>query len=242
VQGLADALGAARRIGFRHVQLAGHGELPPAEIRKVLDDTGVAACSSHEDSREILESPGRVAERLHLYGCQSVAYPYPRDQELSTREGIRRLCRALAKAGKLFRSEGILFAYHHHHLEFQKVGGRAAMDIILDEVDPGLLQIEPDTYWLQAGGVDPVQWLRRHGRRETLLHLKDYGVDSRGAPRCCEIGAGNLEWDRILPAARRGGCRWYIVEQDDSFRTGDPLASLAESFRFLSKMCRGGSS
>jgi len=232
-RGLAAASRAIRRIGYRAVQLAGLGPIPPQDVRRVLDDTGLKACSAHEDADEILERPGQVAAKLRIYGCASVAYPYPKNQDLSSVKGVQRLCRALTKAGKVFRAEGILFAYHHHHIEFQRLGGRTVMDMILEQVDPELLEIEPDTYWLQAGGVDPVEWIRRCARRETLLHLKDYGVDPAGKPLCWEIGAGNLDWARILPAARRAGCRWYIVEQDDHFRTGDPLASLRESWKFL---------
>lgn len=235
-RGLAAASRAIRRIGYRAVQLSGLGSISPRDVRKILDDAGLKACSAHEDADEILRQPGQVAERLRIYGCSSVAYPYPSNQDLSSVKGVQRLCRALTKAGKVFRAEGILFAYHHHHLEFQRLGGRTVMDMILDQVDRDLLEIEPDTYWLQAGGVEPVEWIRRWARRETLLHLKDYGVDSTGAPRFREIGAGNLDWARILPAARRAGCRWYIVEQDDHFRTGDPLASLRESWRYLSRM------
>lgn len=239
-RGLAAASRAIRRIGYRAVQLAGLGSIPPRDVRRVLDDAGLKAFSAHEDADEILEQPGQLAEKLRIYGCSSIAYPYPKNQDLSSVKGVRRLCRALTGAGKAFRAEGILFAYHHHNLEFQRLGGRTAMDIILAEVDPELLEIEPDTYWLQAGGVDPVEWIRRCARRETLLHLKDYGVDPAGKPLFREIGAGNLDWARILPAARRAGCRWYIVEQDDHWRTGDPLASLRESWRFLRRMSEEG--
>ncbi len=239
-RGLAAASRAVRRIGYRAVQLAGLGSISPQDVRRVLDDAGLKACSAHEDADEILLQPGRVAEKLRIYGCSSVAYPYPKNQDLSSVKGVQRLCRALTKAGKLFRTEGILFAYHHHHLEFQRLGSRTAMDIILDQVDPNLLEIEPDTYWLQAGGVDPVEWIRRLARRETLLHLKDYGVDPTGKPRFREIGGGTLDWGRILATARRADCRWYIVEQDDHFRTGDPVASLRESWRFLRGEGRDG--
>jgi sugar phosphate isomerase/epimerase len=54
----------------------------------------------------------------------------------------------------------------------------------------------------------------------------------------CEIGAGNLDWPRIVAAAERSGCRWYIVEQDTCL--GDPVDSLAQSYRYLaSEICRG---
>ena len=65
--GLASASRAIRRIGYRAVQLAGLGQISPQDVRRVLDDAGMKACSAHEDADEILERPGRVAEKLHIY-------------------------------------------------------------------------------------------------------------------------------------------------------------------------------
>ncbi len=88
---------------------------------------------------------------------------------------------------------------------------------------------------MQAGGGDPVAWCERLTGRLPLIHLKDFGVDKDGKPVIGEIGAGNLAWDRILPAAERSGCRWFIVEQDTC--PGDPFDSLATSWRFLAPRC-----
>jgi len=48
VRGLAAALGEIRKIGYRAVQLASLGPIPPQEVRRVLEDTAVQACSAHE--------------------------------------------------------------------------------------------------------------------------------------------------------------------------------------------------
>jgi sugar phosphate isomerase/epimerase len=233
-RGFVSTLQAIRRIGYRAVEIAGLGSIPPMVVRGVLDDLGITVCSAHERADELLEHPGRIAQKLQIYRCAYVVFPYPRRQDLSSIRSIINLCRALTRAGKAYREEGLCLSYHHHSLEFQKVGGHLPMDVILSETEPELLEIEPDTYWLQASGVDPAHWLHGLKRRAALLHLKDYGVGSGGVAQFREVGAGNLDWARILPAARRAGCRWYIVEQDDHWREGDPLASLAASWRFLS--------
>jgi sugar phosphate isomerase/epimerase len=99
------------------------------------------------------------------------------------------------------------------------------------------LQGEPDTYWIQYGGGDPVAWCEKLSGRLPLLHLKDFAIDAEDNIAMCEIGAGNLDWPRIVAAAERSGCRWYIVEQDTC--PGDPVDSLAQSYRYLaSEICR----
>ena len=52
-------------------------------------------------------------------------------------------------------------------------------------------------------------------------------------PNYCEIGAGNLIFAKIIAAADTSGCEWFIVEQDVC--PGDPVDSLAQSFRYLTE-------
>lgn len=66
------------------------------------------------------------------------------------------------------------------------------------------------------------------------LHLKDYAFTAEDKPAFSEIGSGNLDWHRILPAAHRSGCQWLIVEQDTC--PGDPFVSIRKSFEYLKSM------
>jgi sugar phosphate isomerase/epimerase len=230
-----ETLKKVRSIGYKAVELSSLGPLPPHELVRVLDGEGLTCCSTHEDSEELLTDPEAVIERLNVLDCAATAYPWPKDQDFSTLEGVKRLCKALARTGKLLKKAGITFAYHNHNLEFHRVNGKIVLEWILGETDPESMEAELDTYWVQAGGGDPVDWLTRMKGRASLLHLKDFGVDSKGKPTFEEIGQGNLHWDRIIPAAKRAGCRWYIVEQDSDWEAGDPFESLKLSLAYLKK-------
>jgi hypothetical protein len=46
-----------------------------------------------------------------------------------------------------------------------------------------------------------------------------------------EVGRGNLDFRTFVADAERGGCQWYIVEQD--YTPGDPFDSLEISFRYV---------
>jgi sugar phosphate isomerase/epimerase len=234
-RGLASTLTALGAIGYRAAELAGLQTVPPGDVRRIMEDTGIECCSAHADSRQLLENPSSVVTTLRALGCGAVAYPHPRDQDFSSPEGVSMLCRRLSEAAAVFQSEGISFSYHHHSLELRRLDQRTILSMILDQTDPGLVQVELDTYWLQAGGVDPARWIARCAGRIPLLHLKDYGVDPEGRPLFREIGSGNLDWNEILPAAKNAGCRWLIVEQDDHWSTGNPLESLATSWRYLAQ-------
>ncbi len=232
---IVETLKKVRAIGYKAVQLSSLGPLPPHELTKVLDGEGLTCCSTHEDSEELLTDPESVIERLNVLGCTATAYPYPTDQDFSTIEGVKRLCKALTRSGKILKKAGISFSYHNHGLELHRINGKTVLEWIMAETDPESLEAELDTYWIQAGGGDPVDWLSRMKGRTSLIHLKDFGVDPRGKATYEELGQGNLSWDKIIPAARRAGCRWYVVEQDSDWEGSDPFESLKISLLFLKK-------
>jgi sugar phosphate isomerase/epimerase len=233
-KGLASTLSRLKAIGYDAVELVALGAIPPDSVRRILDDCGITACSAHADSQLILSDPGAVAAMLHAVGCSSVAYPYPRNQDVASPQGVERLCRLLSSAASVFHSEGISFFYHNHALELQRLGERTALQMIMEQTDHRLMGMELDTYWLQAGGVDPAAWIERCNGRAALLHVKDYGITADGKPRFAEIGAGNLDWEKVLGAAARAGTRWLIVEQDDAWAV-DPVESLRTSWQYLSR-------
>jgi sugar phosphate isomerase/epimerase len=78
-----------------------------------------------------------------------------------------------------------------------------------------------------------VDWCERLKGRLPLIHLKDFVVNHENIPCFCEVGAGNLNFPRIIEAAEKSGCQWFIVEQDTTL--GDPVDSLAQSFRYLAE-------
>ncbi len=218
------------------MQVSGVGPIPPAEIKRICADHALTICATHEGGATIVDEPQKVIDRLGALGCDATAYPYPH-VSIASEADARALARRLDGAGARLRAAGITLCYHNHAQELHRVGTRTALEWIYADSDAKNLQGEPDTYWVQAGGGDPAAWCERLTGRLPLIHLKDFGVDQGGKPEMREIGAGNLNWDRILPAAERAGCRWFIVEQDTC--QGDPFDALATSWRFLAPRCVG---
>ena len=169
--------------------------------------------------------------RLKKLNCLITAYPYPSGINLATLETIKDFCRRLNTAGKALYEAGQILCYHNHHVEFQRVAGRSVLEIIYAETDQRYLQGEPDTYWVQHGGGDPVAWCERLKGRLPIIHLKDYTVLSDNKATYTEIGNGNLNWKKIVAAAEKSGCQWFIVEQDTCL--GDPFDSLGQSFEYI---------
>lgn len=232
---IADSLRKVRSMGYRSVQVSGLGPVDPMDLRHMLDGEGLTCCVCHEPPEEVLAEPERIADKMRTLGCLHIAYGFPKNRDITTPEGVKSLCAALNKAGKVYAKSGIAFSYHNHAIEFQKVGRKTVLAQIYERTDPALLASELDTYWVQAGGGDPLEWVKNLKGRLPLLHMKDYGVDATGKPRMEEIGCGNLDWARIVPAALQSGCCWFIVEQDSQWEGDDPFRSLKMSFDWLKR-------
>lgn len=228
---LAVTLRKVKAIGYAAVQISGVGPIPPKEIRRLCDGEGLVICATHEGGAKIINETQAVIDRLGELGTPYTAYPYPHELPTDLASTCR-LAEQLDAAGAKMRAAGQVLTYHNHTHEFRKFAGVTMLEHLYNRTDPRNLQAEIDTYWVQAGGHDPVEWVARMHARLPLLHLKDYGItaDNKGG-LITEIGNGNLNWPAIISAGDRSGVRWFIVEQDVC--PGDPFDSVAQSYRFL---------
>jgi len=221
-----------RNIGYTAVQFGGLPAMPVDQLAGMLSDSGLTCCSTHGTGESnLLDDPAAAVEVVEKLDCQSIAYSYPSGIALGTIDDVLAFAKRLNAAGKVFYEAGISFAYHNHSIEFQRVDGKLVLDVLYEETDPRYLQGEPDTYWIQYGGGDSVEWCRKLKGRLPLLHMKDYKITPEDRPTFAEIGCGNLDWKKIVAAADDGGCQWYIVEQDRC--DGDPFDSLKMSFDYI---------
>lgn len=229
---IADTLKKVRKIGYEAVQLSALGPIDPVELKKITDGEGLTICSTHIDFSEMRDNPQGVIEEHYLYECKHPAIGGIPDG-YANEEGYRKFAREASEVARKLAEGGMTFSYHNHSFEFIKYGDKVGLEILRTESDPKLFNFEIDTYWVQRGGGDPADWIRKCKGRIPLLHMKDMG--SKGwEPIMMEVGEGNLNWPNILAAAKESGVEWYLVEQDECQR--DPFESLAISFRNVKAM------
>ena len=231
---VAQTLKKIADIGYTAVQLSGFGSVSAQEVALMVEDNGLTVASTHTDWGRFLNELDEVIAEHTLWRC-----PHPAigglPGEYFSLDGLSRFLDELGPIAERLAAEGMDFSYHNHNHELARYGKRTWLDLLYDRADPRMLKAEIDTYWIQAGGGDPAQWIRRCAGREPLLHLKDMAVTPQREVRMAEIGEGNLNWPAILQAAAEGGVEWYFVEQDHCYER-DPFESLAISYRNLREM------
>ncbi len=229
---MAKTLKRVRELGYRSVQVSGVGEIDPAEFARICAGEGLSVCATHESGQMILETPEKVVEKLTALGTKITAYPYPAGIDFGSEEAVAGLIQGLVKSGQVLKDAGMTLCYHNHAHEFRKLGGKVILDRIYEETPAEILGAELDTYWVQMGGADVVEYINNVAGRQPIIHLKDCGVNAENKTGFCEIGQGNLPWKRIIAAAEAGGTEWFAVEQDTC--PGDEFESLAISFEYIS--------
>ena len=55
--------------------------------------------------------------------------------------------------------EGMDSSYHNH--ELAKYGNKTWLEILYEQASPEQLKVEIDVHWIQAGGGDPVAWIKK---------------------------------------------------------------------------------
>jgi sugar phosphate isomerase/epimerase len=228
VKQIAQTCKKLKDFGYAAAELCG---LPISddEIIKILGDSGLTCCSTHEGVPDILNEPVKVAARVKSLGAKYTCLPHPGG--FNTLAEVQAFVKKLDTAGKVMAEAGVSLCYHNHSIEFRRFDGKLMLEEIYNGTDPKHLKAEIDTYWVQYGGGTPQDWVKRLAGRMPLLHLKDLGMNDKADPTYMEVGSGNLDWKTIIAAAEVGGCEWYIVEQD--FCAGDPFDSVKKSCEYI---------
>ena len=235
----AASMAKIRDIGYRAVQVSQIGDIPDADVKRICDDNGLTICNTHVSVDLLQNDLAAVISQHRLWGARHVAIGGMPLEYRESEDGFKRFAQIANGIGERLYQAGLTFSYHNHSFEFLRFGARSGLELLFDETDPRYVQAELDTYWIQHGGADPVQWIERMQDRMPVIHLKDMVMlpaDDAGRPQqaMAEVGEGNMNFAGILEACKRIGVEWYAVEQDICQR--DPFESLAISHRNLRAM------
>lgn len=219
-----------KEMGYESVQMSGMDQSDAVFLKELTDELGLKICATHTGLDKLKDDINTVIKHHKLWNCEYVGVgSMPWDME-RTKENYFKFIKDANEIAKKLADNGLKFIYHNHRYEFQKYDGVCGMDLLAENTDPEIFGFEIDTYWVQAGGANPVQWIKKMGKRLEVIHLKDMMiVDDQQT--MAEIGEGNLDWTEIIKACREIGVKWYVVEQDICNRS--PFESLDMSLKYL---------
>lgn len=259
--GIKETFKKVKEIGFSTVELSQVPMTPEnvEAIRESLDELDMRVCATSGALKAM--APGMKMENLRddfdkiladtkALGCKYIRIGMISFDCLGSKEKIVEYTKELNEMGKRLKEQGLELYYHNHHVEFAKYDGKYIMDIMAEESDPEYLGFELDVHWLQRGGVNPLEWIKKLEGRTKIIHIKDYRISQtldlsggmEGIMRSmadmvkfAEIGEGNLDMKAIIDLAGETGVEHIFIEQDDTYGR-DPFESLEISANNLRKL------
>ncbi len=228
---VAATLAAVAAIGYSEVEFAGYFDHTPDEIRGMLGANGLTAPATHVG----LDQVRGDALEASIESAQAIGHGWlvvpSLPESLRTADGYREVAGILNEAGAAAAFAGIRVGYHNHAFEFEPVGedpaGPTGYSVLVDNLDPALVDLEIDLHWSAVGGADALALFEAYPGRFPLCHVKGLSADGR----MVDVGAGEIDWAGIFEHSDHAGLRHYFVEHD---QPDDALASIEASYRYLS--------
>ncbi|MGB8000586.1 MAG: sugar phosphate isomerase/epimerase [Anaerobacillus sp.] len=216
-------------IGYQGVEFAGYYGMSAKNLKKVIDDLGLKAASSHIPLDALKEDLSSIIAYQHEIGSSKIVCPFLAPEQRNE-DGYAELIRTLNDVGQECAKEGITLCYHNHDFELERLSnGKTALETILDETNPEWVKAEFDIYWLTRAGEGPVNWMKRYENRTPLVHLKDMTTD--GEQFFAELGTGGVDLNAVLNQGDQSNVDWWIVEQDKCKRS--PFESIEMSLNYF---------
>ncbi len=256
-----DPLATIRQViamGYRYLEGANHGAgqdngigfgVKAEDLKKLLDETGASIISCHLAPLS-MDNIDAVIEYQQAIGTKYIVDPAC---FYATKDDVLRKAEDFNKIGEKCKAAGMEFLFHNHFHEFQRFGDETAFDILMDNTQPDLMGVELDTYWVMRAGVDPVDVMKKQGKRVKLVHQKDFTkgyeavanilatVEKEGGTidmnrfmqyvdvnTFTEIGTGTMEIQKIIDAANQYCQSEFIILEQDATKL-DELESLRVS-------------
>ena len=153
---------------------------------------------------------------------------------------------AMKLAETVKKETGLRTAFHHHCAGY--VETPAEIEKLMSLTDPSLLGLVFDCGHYRFGGGDPVEGLRKYGKRVWHFHFKDHQPDvhregnekgwdyfqnvSGGV--FCELGKGDVDFPTLMGILKEIGFNgWGVVEQDVLPGMGKPKESARRNREYI---------
>lgn len=232
-----DPKGVLRKLatyGYKELETYGYNDgklfgLPVAEFQKEVKSLGMQVVSGHVDYSVIRDDFQRLLADTKMMGQTNIVLPAMAEEQ---RAELKVTCDVLNKRGEESKKAGIAMGYHNHDFEFKEVEGKLIYDTMLEYLDPKLVNMEMDIYWVVRAGHDPIKYFEKYPGRFTQWHIKD--MDKKDPSQNAVIGTGSIDFKSIFAKANLSGMKHFYIEQETYAVT--PIESAEQGIAYLKKI------
>ncbi len=227
-------------MGVDTVQISAIGEFSAEDQRAVLQKHRMTVCVTHKGFDRMENDLDGLIREHEIIGCDALGLGSAPGEYRETEEKVRAFIKKTTEIGIKLKAHGMTFNYHNHDFEFRKLegSGKTMMDILLEETVPELFHFIPDVAWIQYGGSDPVEVLRKMKGRVKVIHFKDYVVNESGERKFVSLGQGKVDLKACFEAAKELEIPYIMYEQDCDWTDGDAFKAVEESWAYMQSLLK----
>jgi sugar phosphate isomerase/epimerase len=204
-------------FGYKELETYGYSEgklfgLSVKEYSDYVKSLGMKTVSGHFGMDLLEKDWGRTCADAKSVGMTYVVIPHLSEKYYKTMDDLKKTCEAINKGSLVAKSNGLKMGYHNHAFEFKQVEGQVIFDVMLKELDPKMVSMEMDIYWVVNAGQDPIQYFTKYPGRFHQWHVKD--MDKTDRNRNADVGTGSIDFKKIFENAKLAGMKHFYVEQE----------------------------
>lgn len=210
--------------------------------QKLMEESNLQVVSVHEDLDRVLKNTTEVIAEAKAFHTDKIVITGMYNYDYTKTESILKLTTNLNKAGDMLAQQGVKLLYHNHNVEFCRVEGTCAYDIIRESTYPDYVGFEFDSYWATEAGCNALKIMERLGERMKLWHINDRGSKLSGKAitpiiqsDSMELGKGNMDLVPLIEKAKELNVEAVILESHRNWVDNSPVKSFQVSANFLNK-------
>lgn len=231
----AETLKKVSDMGYKNVQISGVCDYEPQWLNEQLQKNGLKCVLTHIPEAKLIENPAQICKDHDVFGCENIGLGYFGFSLTNDGAMYKDFVEKFKPVAKAIKENGKYFMFHNHAREFMKVDGKCILERMSEDFAPDELGFVLDTFWVQAGGCNPAEWIEKFSGRLPVIHLKDYKYEENFKDfmdNIAVVGEGNINFDRVFEKAESAGVKYMMVEQDDCHGE-NPFDCIKRSYDYL---------
>ncbi len=236
-EGFKKTLIALKEGGYTYIQLSGC-PLDYTVVKRITDEVGMPIKLTHVPLARLKNDLDNLIKDHELLNCRNIGLGAYITEVYVDKDLFRAEIDELEKIAQRIENAGLKFFYHNHHNEFYKHDGQTCYDYIIENAPH--VHFTFDTYWVQYGGVNLEEYIKKIKGRMECVHLKDYEITQKIEngelklyPRYAPVGDGNINFKMLVPEMRKMGVENFIVEQDNAALLPDTMEQVLKSAKYI---------
>ena len=233
----ANVRGTLKKVadfGYKQLETYGYVEgklfgMKSREFSDTVKELGMRITSGHYSQSQMNDWERAIADAKETGQDYMVISSLDIEARKRTLDDYKKGCEMMNKSAEMCKRSGLRLGYHNHDGEFNLIDGQIPYNLMLKELDPKLVGMELDIYWIVFAGHDPLQYIARYPGRFEQWHVKDMNKTDRKLN--ADVGTGSIDFKPLFAKAAQSGLKHFYVEQETYPRS--PIESVGACINYL---------